>query len=147
MIGRARDRAPRETGGLLVGYWASSGSEVVITEATLPGPDAVEGTNSFTPDHAFDRELIAERFTSSSGRYTYLGDWHSHPDGEVYLSPEDIQTLRVIARSPAAQTKRPLMIVVGGKELWGLSAWIWLGEKGTLFWKQDIVEAVTLHVA
>jgi integrative and conjugative element protein (TIGR02256 family) len=146
MITGARDRAPCETGGLLVGYWAQSGSEVVITEATLPGPNAIETTDSFTPDYDFDRELIARRFISSDERYTYLGDWHSHPEGEIYLSPDDLQALRVIGETPAAKAGRPLMIVVGGEESSGLGAWIWLGVKGALFWKRNIVEAVPLRV-
>lgn len=146
MIELARDMAPRETGGLLVGYWSLSGAEAVITEATPAGPAAIEQTDSFTPDYEFDRELIAKRFSNSDGRHTYLGDWHSHPESKAYLSPHDIQTLRVIGTSPEAQTERPFMLIVGGEGSRSLAAWVWLGQKGWLFRKKDIVEAVELRV-
>ena len=41
MIAEARDWTPLETGGILMGYWSLTGSEVVITHTIGAGPAAI----------------------------------------------------------------------------------------------------------
>lgn len=124
-------RFPRETGGVLLGYWVlephapSTGShataitqpEVVITDSVGPGPSAIHGLDSFMPDHAFQDREIAKAYEKSDRRITYLGDWHSHPRGTAALSWKDRRTLRRIACSDGARAPVPLMFVVAAKKL------------------------------
>lgn len=94
------DRAyPNETGGLLLGYWSEDGTGVVIESVIGPGPKAIHRRARFLPDHLYQTRLLAEAYEKSGRRTTYLGDWHSHPNGPQRLSEVDRNTLRRIARS------------------------------------------------
>jgi integrative and conjugative element protein (TIGR02256 family) len=105
---------PNETGGLILGYWASK-SEAVVQEITFAGPEAIGGAYSFDPDYEHDAELVAERYANSDGITTYLGDWHSHPNTmNAYLSKKDRAVLKRIAQSPDARAPRPLAMVLAG---------------------------------
>lgn len=100
--------APRETGGILIGYWTRS-YRVVITHATGPGPQARHGYSSFMPDHAYCQRVLDEVFDETQGELTYLGDWHSHPWGLVRPSPRDAATMLEIARDRGYCCPRPLL--------------------------------------
>jgi len=117
------DRAyPFETGGVLVGYVAVTG-EPVIFEAIGPGPKAIHRRTRFNPDHAWQCEQLNALFERSSGRWTYLGDWHTHPNGSPRMSWLDHRTLHSIAIHPQAQMPRPLMLIGGG----AAQSWDWEG--------------------
>lgn len=139
MVNELNHWFPKETGGVLIGHWTSE-AEVVISDIVGPGPKAEHSRYSFTPDNDFHIQEIARYFHASEGVQTYVGDWHTHPDAEAYLSPLDRKTLRKIAYFKPAQTNRPLMLVLGTKpfELKG-----WCYEKRGRF-KKDQVEMCRL---
>lgn len=101
-----------ETGGVLFGYWSGS-DEVVVTDATGAGPRARHAAAAYEPDTAHDATEIARLYEASGRLHTYLGDWHSHPSGDVHLSRRDRRTLRDIARYDEARAPTPLMAVLG----------------------------------
>lgn len=109
-------KAPLETGGVVLGYWASA-AEVVVTACGSPGPDAVHLRHAFKHDERYDERLITERYQASDGVETYLGTWHTHP-GTRHASPSraDRRALRLIATSAEARAPRPLMIIMAGPE-------------------------------
>lgn len=96
-----------------MGYAAPAGA-VVITHIIGPGPHAVHAQSAFIPDHAFHRDQVARVYASTNRQSTYLGDWHTHPNGSTTLSATDRDTLRSIANAPAARVPEPLMLIVGG---------------------------------
>lgn len=104
---------PLETGGVLLG-WRADRRQVVVAEVVGPGPDAEHRPRSFRPDAAWQQHRINEIYGNSGRCITYLGDWHTHPNGSVSLSPRDTTTLRRIARHPEARAPRPVMAVLGG---------------------------------
>lgn len=151
MLKHAARAAPSETGGLLLGYWSETRREAVVLEASGPGPDAAETKNSFTPDYEHDIRIAEQRFRESPRTHRYLGDWHSHPDTGVYLSPDDASTLRTIAYSEEAHIATPLMIVVGrGEERrnddWYVGASVWLGVAGYSTWYSEVIEPVPVRL-
>jgi integrative and conjugative element protein (TIGR02256 family) len=122
MVEEANRAYPRETGGVLVGYFAASGESVVF--ATIgPGPNAIHLENRFLPDHIWQCEQLDDLFQKSSGTWVYLGDWHTHPDSSPKLSCLDRQTLRSIAKHKQAENLRPLMLIGG----YSLPDWDWVG--------------------
>ena len=123
MLAEAEHRSPRETGGVLLGYWTKQFDEVVIAEATGPGTAAVHANDGFTPDSRFDTEEIAHRYRDSGRVHTYLGDWHTHPSGSSRLSALDRRTLAGIARHEPARTPAPIMAVLAGDASWTLAVW------------------------
>ena len=117
--------SPKETGGLLLGYWA--GDEVIVTLATGPGPQSKHRKSSYTPDLKFDRDQIAKSYQESRGIITYLGDWHSHPKGGSGLSDDDIITLFNISTYEPARAATPIMLIAA-KDLLEWTPVVWKAE-------------------
>ena len=107
---------PLETGGILIGYWGSRGNTLqpVVTQVIGPGPRARHSQNRFSPDYDYQEIEVAKRYASSGRVETYLGDWHTHPNGSPNLSWTDKRTLKRIAKNPSNRATIPLMLVVGG---------------------------------
>lgn len=115
---------PLETGGALMGYWVDS-LEVVVTASIGAGPHAVHNRYSFEPDYEWQQLQIEEHYYASGRRETYLGDWHTHPDGfSGHLSWEDKRALRCVASSEAARAPNPIcLIFFGGRSDWQVASW------------------------
>lgn len=119
LILEATRTAPRETGGVVMGYRA--GGAIVITHVIGPGPRAQHGPHDFLPDHEYHEEEIGRIYKATYRRATYLGDWHTHPGGTSTLSLLDRRTMRRIARSPEARCPDPLMIILSGGDPWQIT--------------------------
>lgn len=115
--------SPRETGGVLLGYWSSAPAAPVVTHGLGPGPRAIHEKNRFVPDHEFDESRIASLYTESGSLLQYLGDWHSHPGCPGYLSQSDYATLYRICSYRQARAPRSLMIILGFGPQWVPVAW------------------------
>lgn len=115
---------PLETGGVLMGYWASPPVEVVITSAIGCGPRSTHKRHSFVPDYEYQEAEVARVYEESGRVHVYLGDWHTHPRQSVCLSSRDKQTLRRIGASAEARAPVPIMAVLGGGEPhWFIGIW------------------------
>jgi integrative and conjugative element protein (TIGR02256 family) len=123
MTEEAERTFPNETGGVLMGYWSASESEVVVTHVIGPGPLAVHEAVRFTPDADYQEQEISRWYLADALRHTYLGDWHSHPEGGTTLSPIDYRTLCKIASYEMARAPTPLMAVLSLNGQWSLSVW------------------------
>jgi len=119
----ARRWFPLETGGVLMGYWAPNGSEVVITHSIGPGPAAKHRDSSFEPDAVYQQERIEEIYAESGRVHSYLGDWHSHPRPSEQLSRRDKRTLYRIGTHRGARTPTPIMGVMTKRRGWDLILW------------------------
>jgi integrative and conjugative element protein (TIGR02256 family) len=113
---------PRETGGILMGYWAGI-DQVVITNIIGPGPKAVHRSYSFTPDDDWQTKEIGRIYTESGRVVTYLGEWHSHPHGAPGLSFKDLRTLFRVAVHKPARAPRPIMGILYNNPSWELVMW------------------------
>jgi integrative and conjugative element protein (TIGR02256 family) len=115
MVREARDHAPQETGGMLIGYRTSelADAEIVVTGLIGAGPEARRTRNRFEPDGPWQQEQL-ERIYAQSGRVTtYLGDWHSHPRGGTRLSAIDRATYQRVASDRKARAPHPLVLIIG----------------------------------
>lgn len=137
----ASEKAPSETGGVLLGYWRSDKRTGVITDVVGPGPAAVHGRDFFEPDAKYQSAEIARIYELSGRITTYLGDWHTHPGGSTGLSAQDRRTLRTIAASPAARAPTPLMGILAGKEHWRMCLWVYDSPLGFSEWPRRCVAA------
>lgn len=121
LIQEAERAYPSETGGLLIGY-AAEGA-VVVTRVVGPGPAAVHGPDSFAPDDEYHASTIEAVFAETEGSEWYLGDWHTHPDGGLYLSRKDFSVLTKIANCPSSGLTYPIMLVISVGDTFGFAAW------------------------
>lgn len=126
IVSEATAAYPYETGGVLLGYWAEDNTQVVIVNCVGPGPDATHKRRNFIPDYVYHEDEIAKLYRASGTRYTYLGDWHTHPDEHCSrLSWLDKSTLLRIANFVPARTNRPIMaVLIGSPEQWNLTMWM-----------------------
>jgi integrative and conjugative element protein (TIGR02256 family) len=126
----ATERHPDETGGILLGWTGPSSagdgrSDVVIAEVIGPGPGARHDRTTFRPDAAWQTAQVARLYEASGRRHTYLGDWHTHPNGSGRPSRRDRRTLATIARSPDARAPHPVILIVEHDPDGPFCAWRW----------------------
>lgn len=121
IILEATEKVPNETGGVLIGYWATEFREAVITDLVGPGPQAIHKRTSFSPDGTFHTQQIARQYRDSNRAHTYLGDWHTHPNSANGIpSWKDKRTLRRISAYAPARAPVPIMGILTEKPEWKL---------------------------
>lgn len=123
MAAEADEVFPKETGGILVGYWDSFCKDVVVTNVIGPGPQAVHENSRFVPDADYQNKELACLYRESGRLLSYLGDWHSHPNAGPHLSRIDRRALRTIANAPQARAPIPLMAILAKGSPWSLTVW------------------------
>ncbi len=103
---QARTSAPRETGGILIGYW--SGTDPVVA-GFLPVPDQTAGRRHYVRRHALAQQALREHLLAvQDERLGYIGEWHSHPEPQP-PSGVDHRALRDIVKT---SRKSALLIVL-----------------------------------
>ena len=108
------NKLPLETGGKLLGY-KDVYNNIVISDLIGPGPNAVHKKYSFIPDGEYQQNELTRIYFESSRITTYLGDWHSHPYENSYMSWRDKKTLKKIAKTKSAREPNPIFIIIGTK--------------------------------
>lgn len=83
-----RSRDGNETGGILLGH--ESADDLRVTVAGGPGPAALRTPNRFLRDLDYATAL-ADRAHARDGS-VWLGEWHTHPEGQVVPSEIDLAT-------------------------------------------------------
>lgn len=94
---------PLETGGLLFGERDDAARAITIGSASGPPPDSVHSHTRFIRGMSGVDDLVDMLgHASDSERWTYLGDWHSHPGGIAELSSKDRRTAKELANDGAS---------------------------------------------
>ena len=140
----ASSKLPNETGGILMGYWSKSNGEVVITNATGPGPQAEHSLNYYMPDNKWQHEEAIRIYEKIN--VEYLGDWHSHPYTSDYLSLSDRRTLRTISRHNNSRVKFPLMLILHGQDAWMTTIWKFSPIKLTRFLPVGNIKSMEIRI-
>jgi len=117
---------PYETGGILLGYISKAEMDIVVVKVVGPGPNAINGLNSFLPDGEYHQEQIENEYFASDRNHTYLGDWHIHANGGSKLSSIDKKTLRKISKEPESRAPNPVMVILFGPNKGELTSWQWV---------------------
>jgi integrative and conjugative element protein (TIGR02256 family) len=102
---RAGQAAPKETGGLLLGWWEDT--TVVVGHAVeVPDPDATRSTWTRHEDAA---QATLEAALRDLGHpwLGYVGDWHSHPAMLDASSTDELSLRRA-----SSQYAKPLALLV-----------------------------------
>jgi len=105
-----------ETGGILMGYIGKN-EEAVVTIAIGSGTNATHSRHHFIPDDDYHKEAMDKVYNESDCNITYLGDWHSHPEGGATLSLKDRITLGRIGNAHSPYGSLPFMLVLAREAL------------------------------
>ncbi|OQP44869.1 hypothetical protein A4H97_10960 [Niastella yeongjuensis] len=100
-----------ETGGVLAGY-ITPDNEIVITNVSGPGQNSVRSANKFEKDIAYCQSFLNDVYKESSGKYVYIGEWHSHPSKDNRPSGTDLKSLSDISWQKEYLTNHPVMIIL-----------------------------------
>lgn len=101
-----------ETGGILVGFFDEE-KNAVVTAASEPGPNAVCTPTKFLKDIPYTQKWLEDKINNSSRQIEYIGEWHSHTNGDTTPSITDITSLNDIADSPNYLCDMPVMLILG----------------------------------
>jgi proteasome lid subunit RPN8/RPN11 len=96
---------PRETGGLLLGWWDA---DRIVVRHAVEVPDPAATTNSWSRDEP-RAQAVLDAFVGEHKHpwLGYVGDWHSHPTA-CGASSQDITVIRRASR----QYSEPLALLV-----------------------------------
>jgi integrative and conjugative element protein (TIGR02256 family) len=111
----ARLRGPTiETGGLLLGQVDDACRCIWVDNVSGPPPDSLLSAVHF--DHGLEgvEALIAYHRKRSGKLTSFLGMWHSHPNGAAEPSPTDTAAMATLVTPIANGPRRALVVIVGG---------------------------------
>lgn len=108
----SRRAAPKETGGVLVGYYTEAQDCAVVMEVSAPPPDSKSTRNSFVRGTVGLQGWLNKLWRNE--RTFYLGDWHSHPGQAPSASLTDIAQLKEIAEDETRKCPEPVALLIGG---------------------------------
>lgn len=116
-----RRRLPNETGGVLLGE-VDNARRVVYVAAALPSPaDSIEWPAVYVRGAKGLRERINEAQRLSGHTLSYVGEWHSHPDG-IAAEPStlDRQAFDYLMREMSNDGLPAVMLIQGERQQPGL---------------------------
>ena len=123
-----KEALPNETGGLLFGIIDQKDKTITLVKA-CSAPDNSESTPTSFERGAYDSTDILDDYRGRSGGVvTYVGEWHSHPQGyEALPSQDDIGQLRFLTSALKTEGMPALMLIVSYS-----SFGLYLGEQGVI---------------
>jgi len=113
-----RQKAPCETGGVLLGYYDFNINAVIVVDA-LPEPSDSESTTvSFKRGVENLPELVAEASRRTAGIVQYIGEWHSHPPGHSSTpSQDDMYQLDYLSIGMAQDGLPAVSLIIGEHDI------------------------------
>lgn len=107
IVAAGRASAPREAGGILLGWATADGFELIDA---LVVPDGSASGTSYTRDSGAAQAALDDVLSTqpSGSPLGYIGEWHTHP-APCPPSPRDIRAMRSIARRLST---RPAVLLV-----------------------------------
>lgn len=106
-----------ETGGMLLGAYDDAVGVVFIDEMVGPPPDSFLAETYFQHGLHGSQAHVDEAMRRSNNVTGFVGFWHTHPDQHPSPSPTDEQGMAAVV-GPDGNTRRALMMIVGGTERW-----------------------------
>lgn len=110
MVKQAREHAPNETGGILIGR--RRGEVVEVLAISDAGPKAVSRPARFERDGEYCQRYLERTVAELGEGIDYVGEWHSHPGSSATPSTRDTASFTEIAEDPDYLTTAPVLVIV-----------------------------------
>ena len=114
MTEMAQEHYPNEVGTSLIGCYSDDGFEASVLELTPLSLDSKGSRTSFYRGVAGLRNFFIKLRRTFSGRRYYVGEWHSHPNGEPIPSGTDSRNQLEIAKDTKTDCPECILIIIGG---------------------------------
>jgi integrative and conjugative element protein (TIGR02256 family) len=91
----------------------------------LPAPpDSCQSPTYFVRGKKYLKPIVDEIGRRSAGAITYLGEWHSHPDGAIVGPSDDDENVFAYLKSHLDPPESPyLMVICGKRQVWLRAGW------------------------
>lgn len=111
-----------EAGGILLGRFYSD--SMIVEKATTPGEGDRQGPLFFHRNRSRAQRIVDKIFEESGGEQTYLGEWHTHNEGNPHPSWKDRIEIERAFRKSRLNVDFMICIIVGNQDTLGN---LWLG--------------------
>lgn len=109
---------PKETGGVLLGYFDQKLKSIFIVDVLMAPPDSQADVTGFTRGKQGLQAQLDECASRTANVVGYVGEWHSHPRGSsAQSSPMDVELLAHLALKMTLDGLPALMLIVGEGEI------------------------------
>lgn len=114
-----RDEAlPKETGGILLGYYDFNVNSVVVVAGMPPPGDSKHSRTGFERGILGVKESVEAAAIRTAGIVGYIGEWHSHPPGHsTDPSRDDLIQLTHLALGMADDGLPAVQIIIGENDV------------------------------
>lgn len=102
---------PKEFGGLLVGCYSEDFKTCIIKTSIIPMKYKSSRYFFERGKDGLKQKLI--EFYNANPRLIYVGEWHTHPDGDPSPSITDLNAMIEIAESPDVSIENPILLILG----------------------------------
>lgn len=106
-----------EAGGILLGRMVANTADVVIDQASAPGPLDLRGRHSFHRRRTPAQGIVTSAWTGSDGTQNYLGEWHSHPEDHPNYSADDLADWHRLLTETSFAQESLFFVIVGREEV------------------------------
>jgi hypothetical protein len=111
-------RLPNETGGVLLGAFDLDRKLVFVSDVLSSPDDSREWPTIYIRGSAGLRSAVQNAEIITQGGLEYVGEWHSHPDGETAeASPTDKRALRLLSEEMGDDARPAVMFIVAENDI------------------------------
>lgn len=115
------NRLPHETGGVLIGSWDMERKIVYVVDMIAAPSDSIERSDLFIRGCNGLVEKVEEIERKTLWELSYVGEWHSHPDGAACGASDDDVTVLNWIKGHMAATGLPGLMMIACQE--GKTSW------------------------
>jgi len=109
-----KDKLPNETGGIILGTHDMKRRIVYLIDTIPSPPDSEEWPTVYIRGCKGLAAEVHRIETQTAGNVTYIGEWHSHPDGSsVRPSQDDLKAFNWLRSHMSSVGLPPLMMIIG----------------------------------
>lgn len=105
----SRTHYPKEYGGFLIGKY-SDDFKVLYIEQSITAEIFKSSKLEFTRESNYLKSEF-ERLFINEGLY-YIGEWHTHPDGEAWYSSTDLSAMINISHEKNVKIDNPILLIL-----------------------------------
>ena len=113
-------KLPNETGGVLIGSFDMARRIIYVIDASEAPPDSRECPNGFLRGVEGLQEEVDAIQEATSGMLGYIGEWHSHPTGNVAPSSLDRDVVKWVKQNLDDEGQVGVVGIVGSNRTFNL---------------------------
>lgn len=108
------EKLPNETGGILIGCHNMEEKKIFVVDTILSPLDSIEYPNAYIRGIKDVRRNLDNIESKTAGALSYIGEWHSHPEGFTSKPSQDDKTLFEWLKGYMGDENLPPLMLIAG---------------------------------